>query len=95
MPQHLDVFEDVGLDEGLLKLAVREHESATLPRLRKLWAYYRNGPEVSGGATTRRTRLAQEAGLPARLTSATTAEDDRARRREIVIENDIAWRLHA
>ncbi|MDX9911635.1 MAG: phage portal protein [Phycisphaerales bacterium] len=40
---------------------------------------------------------AQEAGLPARLTGARDPlGDDRERgRREVVIENDIAWRVHA
>jgi hypothetical protein len=44
----------------------------------------------------RRVRLAQERGLPERLTGVrAVADDDRlASSREIVIENDIAWRLH-
>ena len=49
-------------------------------------------------AAPRAGTQAQEAGLPPRLTGARTdpAADDRERgRREIVIENDIAWRIHA
>ena len=39
---------------------------------------------------------AQEAGLPRRITGAPEAwADDRGARREVVIENDIAWRIHA
>lgn len=44
-------------------------------------------------------RLAQEIGLPPRVTGLGSSEpglDDRNRpRREVVIENDIAWRIHA
>lgn len=98
-PARLDAFADVGLDEALLKLAIDEHSRAALPRLRKLWTYYRNAPESIAGVQLawggHRTRLAQEAGLPPRLTGQDPAADDRAWRREIVIENDIAWRLHA
>ena len=98
-------FADVGLDESLLELVLDEHRTATLPRLNRWWAYFRNadrgagagwGPvDSSGGGGSK--GLAQEAGLPARLTgrAATGATvDDRASvRREIVIENDIAWRV--
>jgi hypothetical protein len=96
MQHRLNVFDDVGLDEAMLQLAIREHETHAMPRLRTLWSYYRNAPEPAGIDGGRRTRLAQEAGLPTRLTAANNpGEDDRARRREIVIENDIAWRVHA
>ena len=95
---------DVGLDEALLKLVLHEHKTATKPRLKRYWTYYRNPAEpvgrggggVSGGGAARRYRLGQEQGLPDRLIGSNDSEaDDRARaRREIVIENDIAWRIH-
>lgn len=99
-PSRLGVFAEVGLDEDLLRLVIKEHERTVLPRLRKLWRYYRNAPEaaVVPGQTApgARVRLAQETGLPARLSAGRdAAADDRAWRREIVIENDIAWRVHA
>lgn len=59
-------------------------------RLDRLWRYYRNpqtGRDASG-----RVRLAQEEGLPARLLR---AGDDRAPAPEIVVENDIGWRIDA
>ena len=93
-------FADVGLNEALLELVIDEHRTQRLARLTKWWAYFRNasragwGPgEVHGGGGSK--GLAQEAGLPARLTGrASAAVDDRAlTRREIVIENDIAWRI--
>lgn len=74
--------------------AVENHASDTLPRLRRLWNYYRN--PMLPGRRGRWYRLAQEAGLPARVTGGHAAGlDDRALpRREVVVENDIAWRIH-
>jgi len=68
----------------------------TLPRLELLWDYYRNDlietPERGG----KPYRLAQQRGLPSRLTGETTGSGSRvSREREVVIENDIAWRIHA
>lgn len=85
------------------------HQRDTLPRLAVLWAYYRNPTAPSWWAATARAldqragsarpaRLAQERALPARFWSSgalrTPWEADRSPRREIVVENDIAWRLH-
>lgn len=91
--------------------AIEHHQHGLRPRMEMLWAYYRN--PISGFAssrsadasthTSRRYRLGQERGLPARLLGAAgrawghTLPDDRANpwsRKEIVIENDIAWRIH-
>ncbi|MGH7244826.1 MAG: phage portal protein [Phycisphaerales bacterium] len=105
MAYRLQAFSDVGLNEASLALALREHETRTLPRLDKLWTYYRNALEPvarAGQATGANGRTSwysqpQEIGLPARLTSPGSANtDDRLRTpRELVIENDIAWRLHS
>ena len=96
-----------GLDEAFVRYLIDEHRSVTMPRLEKLWAYYRNalagapsGVEGSGRLGPARAgrwyTLAQEMGLPARVVGAgSSLGDDRARaRREVVIENDIAWRVH-
>ena len=64
---------------------VNRHIAQQSPSLAKRWRYYRN-PEtrVNGLQTT-----AQAHGLPQRLMPGN------GRSRELVIENDIAWRVHA
>ena len=96
-----DALAELGIDGALLEHALREHASVRLPALRRFWSYYRNPAEpisrvdAHGGASVRR-RLAQEAGLPPRLREGSPSGDDRASaRREVVIENDIAWRVDA
>jgi hypothetical protein len=73
------------LGDRLLAAMLEEHQAVRLPRLRRLWDYYRN-PALGQGD---RASTAQVRGLPARLIQPAD------RPREIVIENDIAWRLHA
>lgn len=73
--------------------------AADLPRLELLWRYYRNPLTLSrsapGSGATRRYETGQREGLPDRLAGpADAALDDRRRAREVVIENDIAWRIH-
>lgn len=107
MAYRLQAFSDVGLDEAMLSLALREHQSRALPRLEKFWTYYRNALEpvaragMAAGAEKRKHGAwysqPQEIGLPARLVGTPNpATDDRLRNtNELVIENDIAWRVHA
>ncbi len=106
MPFHLEPFAHLGLSDDLLRLVIDEHRARTRPRFERLWAYYRNpcesgpsrDPRASGrGWAGRCYRLGQEQGLPDRLVGPRDpAIDDRAhRRREVVIENDIAWRVQA
>ncbi|MGE3107524.1 MAG: phage portal protein [Phycisphaerales bacterium] len=110
MPYQLEPFSDVGLTPPLLESLIGQHESRAVPTLKALWTYYRNpivalssaaGCESGLGSrpyasTQRLYRLGQERGLPARLVgkSAVALDDRAAARREIVIENDIAWRIH-
>jgi len=81
------------LAPALLDALLDEHGRVTRPRLDRLWRYYRNpslhdpAATVPGGAAA----LAQAAGLPDRL----RAPSADAAGRELVIENDIAWRVHA
>lgn len=95
---------EIGLDEAFLRHVISEHRSITLAKLQTLWMYYRNAMEAMVGAvagdtdSARRGRwytLAQERGLPARIVGAPSRHlDDRLRtRREVVVENDIAWRI--
>lgn len=83
-------------DDILVALAA--HLATTMPRLQRLWNYYRNPATSSAGpGGVSPARLAQEAGLPSRVTGNITAptHDDRVpTRREVVVENDIAWRIH-
>lgn len=81
------------IEPALLDLLIEEHRAGTEPRLRRLWDYYRNPTrqDPSGG----NAHLAQEDGLPARLTQAHHAGGrNDPPSREIVIENDIAWRMN-
>ncbi len=97
MPDRLGT--ERGLDDALIRVAIEEHQKAALPRLEQLWRYFRNPAEPVGaeGGPSRGWKLAQEAGLPARVTGRgedTFSLDDRTlSRREVVIENDIAWRV--
>lgn len=103
MPLDLSPFAPAGLTPELLDALVERHEHAAAPRLAALWDYYRNPIRMSDPRTPQREpsargyRMAQERGLPARLVGGGlgTLPDDRAwKRKEIVIENDIAWRIH-
>lgn len=94
MSYQLQPFHSIPLDESLLELLIEEHESIRMPRLQRLWQYYRNAlaePDDAGGSAG---SPAQAAGLPSRLTLPRRAEDDDRQTREVVIENDIAWRVH-
>ena len=94
MTYSLEPFDAIPLDEPLLELLIDEHESFTLPRLQRLWSYYRNTlaePNDAGGSSG---APAQRAGLPARLVEIKQLHRDDRFKREIVIENDIAWRIH-
>lgn len=90
----------VGLDPALVDHLIHGHNEKCA-ELAMLWAYYRNpvthAPRTGADGVSRTVRrLAQEVGLPARVTGARGAllDDRHAERREVVIENDIAWRVH-
>ncbi len=81
-----------------VSLAIDEHRRRERPRQDKLWAYYRNPIEPVGasGATSAGSwyRQAQEAGLPTRIRGRSAGVPGaETGRREVVIENDIAWRV--
>ena len=92
-------------DDATLRDQINALLNVQGPRFRRLWAYYRNPmrpcgvpPEEQG--SERPYRQAQEWGLPSRITGlrsgleifAASAVDGVARK-EVVIENDIAWRI--
>jgi len=82
-----------------LSPAVRErllqtHQRHTRPRLQRLWRYYRNElRQPSRGADARNYEAGQASGLPARLRGGGPNPAGQPAR-EVVIENDIAWRIH-
>ncbi len=76
-------------DDDLARLLIREHRTEALPRLQQLWDYYRNDLQSGDARGHRGYHLAQQRGLPKRLT-----DHGQNGAREIVIENDIAWRVH-
>ena len=89
------------IDDELLAYLIQQHRSEVVGALERLWDYYRNDldfSDASDGANRRSYRTAQEQGLPARLqrepSVAGVSPDGAAGNREIVIENDIAWRIH-
>lgn len=75
------------------------------PRFRRLWAYYRNpmrnvGVMVGESGSERPYRQAQEWGMPSRITGVRSGREvlegqeiDGVARKEVVIENDIGWRI--
>ncbi len=96
MPYSLEPFKSIGLTEPLLRALLADHDRRRRPWLERLWAYYRNPAVGAPPAPDERPTLAQEAGLPPRLRGGrNAASDDRGSQREIVIENDIGWRIHA
>ena len=74
-------------------------------RFRRLWAYYRNpmravSVEGSEAGCARPYRQAQEWGMPSRITGVRSGRDvgtgeslEAVARKEVVIENDIEWRI--
>ncbi len=106
MPFELEKFEDAAIAADYLTYLVDRQWPDNQARHNRLWNYFRNPlvPTVisTGGAMNINSRpyvQAQEVGLPARITGTTyTAAGSQpltdVQRKEVVIENDIAWRLH-
>lgn len=99
MPLKLAPFASLGLNEATLTTMLDEHRVKQVPRLQRLWDYYRNptlnhpvwGTSQAGDGNSGNAKLAQHAGLPARLQLASHGKEAP----EVVIENDIAWRVDA
>jgi hypothetical protein len=85
-----------GIDPRALRDRIDRLLGIDAARYARLWSYYRNPTQpidparVTGAA--RPYRQAQEWGLPARLRGTTGIETEPSTR-EIVIENDIGWRV--
>jgi len=81
------------LTEARLGVAIRRHENER-SRRSLLWSYYRNHL-IQDAGSSRPLKLAQERGLPDRLTREAVfiPGSQVGGTREVVIENDIAWRV--
>jgi len=84
-----------------LTRAIQRLTTADRARFRRLWAYYQNPMQPLGAVNDDRPyRQAQEWGLPARITGFRSGREvdasqriDDVARKEVVIENDIGWRI--
>ncbi len=95
----LTAFNDPTFTEAQLTGLVESVAPSQQARHERLWQYFRNPLIAADTAPTASSRpyvQAQEMGLPARITgiSADGAALTDVSRKEVVIENDIAWRVH-
>ena len=101
-------FGTEALDERYVNWLVKEQAIERVLHYERLWGYYRNdvaSAEAGDGSTSGRPyRQAQEYGLPSRITGVEHCfygglhDSSTLRgttRKEIVVENDIAWRIDA
>jgi len=107
----LRIFEDAGFNDDFVTWLVEEQWPQMSRQFARLWDYYQNPRVESAGGlaegfseTGHGYVQAQEIGLPARITGRFYAQTDSAgfgrpagdiQRKEVVIENDIAWRVNA
>ncbi len=102
--QRLDLDHPFVDDPSLLDEAVRKLLGPSRRRFDRLWAYYRNplrpNDQIGPSCADRPYRQAQEWGLPARVTGTIAGAGvfdssiaPGIERKEVVIENDIGWRI--
>lgn len=105
----LNIFADAGLDAAYLEWLTEQQWPQQQEHFGRLWEYYQNpavamfspaGDEATGNGRVQ----AQETGLPPRITGRRYGSAREAafgkkiadiQRKEVVIENDIAWRISA
>ncbi len=110
MALKLDIFNDPQVDENFVHWLTGEKWLDLSRHFGRLWDYYQNpisplsAQSLSSRVVNESSRSyvqAQEQGLPARITGFRQGPDglrselENCRRKEIVIENDIAWRINA
>ncbi|MFA6133381.1 MAG: phage portal protein [Phycisphaerae bacterium] len=103
MSFEIENFADEQLDAQYLAYLVEQQSAEQAQRYERLWDYFRNPllPAVGAAAdslnsASRPYFQAQEMGLPPRITGLCQRGEPVTdlRRKEVVIENDIAWRVH-
>lgn len=109
MAYELTIFDDAGFDPAYLEWLIEQQWPQQQEHFGRLWEYYQN-PAVQAfsaahdEATGNGLVQAQETGLPPRITGRRYGSVREAafgkkiadiQRKEIVIENDIAWRISA
>lgn len=111
MALELSLFKESPLDESFVEWLIENQWPESSRRFNRLWEYYQNSMtdliSLAQGTLeeSRRSYVqAQEIGLPARITGRVYTGADSAslghdvadiQRKEVVIENDIAWRINA
>lgn len=104
MAFELEHFEQQQVDSEYISYLVDQQSPAVQSEYSRLWNYFRNPLTATAGLAngvlnshSRPYFQAQEAGLPARITGACSGRAGESmtdvRRKEVVIENDIAWRV--
>mgnify|MGYP005845522889 CR=1 FL=1 len=100
---------DGGLDEGFVEWLVDDQWVEIGQHMGRLWEYYQNSmygsrqARAGGEASGRNYLQGQECGLPSRITGVSYSGSDVTSgqavedisRKEVVIENDISWRINA
>jgi hypothetical protein len=105
MALELGNFQDANLTADYVAYLVDQQSADAEAHYGRLWDYFRNPLVVAAGAaadalneSSRPYFQAQETGLPARITGVRRHGGRESltdlRRKEVVIENDIAWRVH-
>ncbi|MCL2700639.1 MAG: phage portal protein [Phycisphaerae bacterium] len=103
MTFEIESFQDDTLDAEYIDHLIDRVLPEQIQQTGRLWEYFRNpmvplsgAVSMVANAATRPYMQAQEQGLPARITGiagASRVGGDR-NRKEVVVENDIAWRVH-
>lgn len=98
MTMNLTAFQDSAFDEDFLRYLIDQQAPVNRRRYGRLWDYFRN-PRLPAppddSLSQRGYQQAQEEGLPPRIvgTDAHGRNVTDVARKEVVIENDIAWRI--
>ena len=102
MTMNLQNFDDANFDLDYLTWLIDEQAPPRQRRFTRLWEYFRNRQSAASGplrrlenASTRPYMQSQEQGLPGRITGVDLSGSPLGgvARKEVVIENDIAWRI--